>query len=92
MSARQMMAHLLDGIYQVTKPESLILQRYETISASAQPAKADKESASVGIARVSQQKLSHLSTGDVQLTFSRLNHHLTSRSKNLLNRTPSEPF
>lgn len=49
MSAGQMMAHLHWCGAQVTKPESLILQRHRTIPAPLQLPKADKASVLVGI-------------------------------------------
>jgi len=84
MSAAQMMAHLQWCRAQVTKPESLILQRRQTITASLQAPKADKASALVGIGTASPRN----PPSARQPAFSPVNHRLTPQSKTLLNRTP----
>lgn len=78
-----------DGTYaidysQVTKPESLILQRRQTIPAPFPPPEADKASILVGIGTASPRN--HPSAR--QPAFSQVNHRLTPQSKTVLNRTP----
>lgn len=78
-----------DGTYaidysQVTKPESLILQRRQTITAPFPPPEADKASILVGIGTAFPRN----PPSARQPAFSEVNHRLTPQSKTVLNRTP----
>jgi len=79
-----MMAHLQWCRAQVTKPESLILQRRQTIPAPFPPPEADKASILVGIGTASPRN----PPSARQPAFSQVNHRLTPQSKTVLNRTP----